>query len=138
MNKITPKLTVWWALFSFRGRISRQSYFLGGALMLVMQIYIMLNMAQADRNSQQVMAVWGFVFLGFCIIAIFVVLALSVKRLHDLDLSPTWVILLFVPAVSLLFVAYLMFANGSQETNAHGPPPFPIKKSSKTNANTNK
>ena len=124
MDEKPAQLTVWWALFSFRGRLGRQSYFLGAALMLVMQIYILLNVIQANRYDKNEMAVWGFVLIGYWMLSIVAILALSIKRLHDLDL-PAWsAILLFMPMANMIFVLFMMLKPGSQKTNQHGPPPF--------------
>ena len=116
--------SIWWALFSFRGRISRQSYLLGAALMLVMNIYIIMNVAMADQNNTNEMAMWGFVLIGYWFLALMAILALSAKRLHDLDLPGSWLILLFFPMINMVFVVSLMMKTGSQKTNQHGPPPF--------------
>ena len=116
--------SIWWALFSFNGRISRQSYFLGAALMLVMNIYIILNLTMTDQNNTSEMAAWGFVLLGYWFLSLMAILALSAKRLHDLDWPGSWLILLFFPMANMLFVVTLMLKTGSQKTNQHGPPPF--------------
>lgn len=55
------------------------------------------------------------------------VLALSAKRLHDLGWSIGVIVLLFVPMVTMVFLLILAIMPGSQETNPHGPPPFPDK-----------
>lgn len=55
------------------------------------------------------------------------ILALGVKRLHDLGWPIGLIILLFVPMVTVIFLLTLAIMPGSQETNSHGPPPFPIK-----------
>ena len=125
MKAKSPKPTVWWALFSYRGRLSRQSYLLGAALMLVMNIYIVLNTVFADQNDRDQMAVWGIALIGFWFFSLLAVLALSVKRLHDLDLPGIWVVCLFFPIINMIFVITLMMKPGSQKTNEHGPPPFP-------------
>ncbi len=125
MNAKPPTPSVWWALFSFRGRISRQSYFLGAALMLVVHFYIMLNVAQADQNNSNFMAAWSFVLVGYWLLSLVAMLALTAKRLHDLNLSGRWLILLFLPMISMIFVVMMMVMPGSQQTNRHGPPPFP-------------
>ena len=124
MNSKPQELTVWWALFRFRGRITRQTYFLGAALMLVVQIYIILNLALLDNNEDSQMAMWGFIMIASWILSSLAIFALTIKRLHDVDMSALFIALLFFPMVNLLFVIYLMLKSGSQNTNAHGPPPF--------------
>ena len=53
-----------------------------------------------------------------------VIIAASIPRLHDLDLSGWWAPLLFVPYAGLFFSIYLLFARGSVGDNRFGPDPF--------------
>jgi uncharacterized membrane protein YhaH (DUF805 family) len=127
MSSQLPEPTIGWLYLSWTGRIGRQSYFLGAALMLVVQFYILLEVAEAGQNnsSRNIMAAWGFLLIGYWIASCWAILALTIKRIHDLGLRPIWAICLFVPMFAMLFVLYMMIKPGSQETNEHGPPPFP-------------
>ncbi len=129
MTMETPKPTIGWLYLSWKGRIGRQSYFLGAALILVVQFYILLQVGEAGEgnSSRNIMAAWGFVLIGYWIAACWAVLALTIKRIHDLGLRPLWVICLFIPMLAMLFVLYLMIKPGTRETNEHGPAPFPKK-----------
>lgn len=50
---------------------------------------------------------------------------LGMQRLHDLDLSGWWYLLMFVPLVNLIFAIYLVFAPGTKGANRYGMPPPP-------------
>ncbi|MCF6322644.1 MAG: DUF805 domain-containing protein, partial [Rhizobiaceae bacterium] len=60
-------------------------------------------------------------------LAAWVLLAMTIKRLNDLNLPALAAIGLFFPMVSILFVILLMALPGFDQTNEHGPPPFPKK-----------
>jgi uncharacterized membrane protein YhaH (DUF805 family) len=54
-----------------------------------------------------------------------VVMALAVKRCHDLGKSGWWSLLQLIPYVGLGMSAYLMFVQGVNELNEWGPPAVP-------------
>lgn len=125
MSTPLPEPTVTWVFTSWRGRLSRKSYFLGAMLMLVVQIYIILHVGDADRDNENLMTMWGLVLIVSWVVSLYCLAAMSVKRLHDMDRSPWFAVLLPVPWLSALFVLACMILPGSQNTNEHGPPPFP-------------
>jgi len=129
MSSLLPEPSIRWLFLSWKGRIGRQSYILGAAFLVVVQIYILLEIGFAGESnaSRDVMAAWGFVMIGYWIASIIGLLALNVKRMHDAGFPTFWVICLFIPAVGTLFSIYLMFVPGTQETNQYGPPPFAKK-----------
>lgn len=47
------------------------------------------------------------------------------RRLHDLNLSGWYVLLMLIPLVNFIFTLYLIFAPGSQGSNQYGYPPRP-------------
>lgn len=49
---------------------------------------------------------------------------LSIRRLHDIGLSGFFVLLSFVPLVSLGFALYILFKGGTEGENAYGPDPI--------------
>jgi len=127
MAKPLPEPTVKWALFNWRGRLGRRSYGWGAALVLVIQIYIMINLMRADQGAENQMVTWGLVLMGFWLMATWAILAMTIKRLHDLNVPAQFALGIFVPMLGMLFVLIMMILPGSRETNEHGPPPFPKK-----------
>ena len=49
---------------------------------------------------------------------------LMIRRLHDLNLSGFFVLLGFVPLVSLGLLLYLLFKEGTTGDNSYGPDPL--------------
>jgi uncharacterized membrane protein YhaH (DUF805 family)/Tfp pilus assembly protein PilE len=48
-----------------------------------------------------------------------------VRRLHDMDRSGWWSLLVIVPLANLILWLFLVFARGSDGENSYGPPPPP-------------
>jgi uncharacterized membrane protein YhaH (DUF805 family) len=127
-------LTVKWLLFGFRGRIGRKSFILAALLLLLAQLALFsyaIGFAQEGQQPGQVRldsgssALFGFVLLGSWIASAWALLALAVKRLHDLGLPVVLGIVLLIPALSGIAWILLAALPSKQETNEHGPVPFP-------------
>lgn len=129
MSSMFPEASMRWLFLSWKGRIGRQSYILGAALLIVLQIYILLEVGLAGQGNagSNIMAAWGFLMIGSWIASIIGLLALNVKRMHDAGFPTYWVGCFMIPAAGTLFSIYLMFVPGTQETNQYGPPPFAEK-----------
>lgn len=132
MANPVPEYTVKWALFSFKGRLSRKSFWLGALLMVLVQFAMFAAVAGlADPQSGRTQLedgpaiLVGFAFMGMWIATAWAVLAMSVKRLHDLSMPGVLAILLLVPAIAFFAFLFLAFMPSRQETNRHGAPPFP-------------
>ncbi|GAB4352557.1 MAG: DUF805 domain-containing protein [Oricola sp.] len=117
-------LTVSWVLFGFRGRIGRKSFWLGALLMVLIQAAIISRIATVPEDSPE-LALWGVAMLAAWVATAWVILALAVKRLHDLGLPGVLAICLLIPAVAFLAFLLLALLPSKQETNEHGAPPFP-------------
>lgn len=127
-------LTVKWLLFGFRGRIGRKSFILAALLLLLVQLAVFsyaLGFAQEGQEPGQIAinsggsTLFGFVLLGSWIASAWALLALAVKRLHDLGLPVMLGVVLLIPALSGIAWILLAVLPSKQETNEHGPVPFP-------------
>ncbi len=49
---------------------------------------------------------------------------LNIRRMHDMNKSGWWLLLVFVPFINLLFVLYMFFAKGTQGSNRFGANPI--------------
>ena len=128
MTNPNPEPTVRWVLFSWRGRLGRKSYLWAAALLLIAQIYLFTTAAGLDANLESHMMPLGFSSIALWLVSAWALFAMTIKRLHDIDWSPKLAIAIFLPLVSLIFLVAMMMIPGSQQTNAHGPPPFPKDK----------
>lgn len=92
--------------FKFSGRISRAQYF---GFNVIWGVIGFLNGAALESSTSSSYSV----ILISIIVFIFGVLAsvsYSVRRFHDMDRSGAWVLLCFVPIVSLVVLLILLFA----------------------------
>lgn len=112
-----------WLFFSFAGRIARKSFGIGVLFLVFPQVFIVIQLIKNEQNPDA-LAFWGFMILLVWGAALWSLLALSAKRLHDLGVTGWLSILVFIPAVSWLFLLALVIIPSSRETNEHGPPPF--------------
>lgn len=63
-------------------------------------------------------ALWGLASLGFFIPSI----AVTVRRLHDLEQSGWLLLLHFLPMIGSLILLVMMFIEGERQPNFYGPP----------------
>jgi uncharacterized membrane protein YhaH (DUF805 family) len=117
-------VTVSWVLFGFKGRIGRKSFALSALLMILVQAVVISQIIGTPEDSPMT-AFWGLVLLVVWGASAWASLALAIKRLHDLSLPGVLAICLLIPAISLFAFLFLAVMPSKQETNEHGPPPFP-------------
>ena len=112
-----------WLFFSFRGRIARQSFFLGVLFLFLPQIFLVLQIAGSAEDSAE-MIFWALLWMASIAITIWPILALFTKRLHDLSLTGGLSILAFIPSVNWIAFLVLACLPSKQEINQYGSPPF--------------
>ena len=115
--------TLTWLFFGFSGRISRQPFILGILLLLVLEGIIVIQMVKAGEN-QQLLGLWGMVFILVAALVVWPILALTIKRLHDRGHPGALSLILFFPGINWLMVLYLMAAPSERQANPYGPPPI--------------
>ena len=66
---------------------------------------------------------WIATLLFFLSLAIYIyaTICISIRRLHDLNRSGWFVLLVLIPVIGMLFMLYLYFAKGDKTTNQYGP-----------------
>ena len=121
MNNTSPSLS--WLFFSFKGRIARQSYALSIFFLILPQIIVVLQMVN-NHNNENALVVWFLVFVSVAFCTLWSLLALAVKRLHDLSVTGWLALLVFFPTINWIFLLALAFIPSKQEVNEFGPPPF--------------
>lgn len=98
------------------------------------------RMSRSDYQRSMFIAFPCYVFLGvllkiapdaFRIIILVAVLLLniasimwSVRRLHDINLSGWWALLLWLPVINIGPLCYLLIAKGTAGDNRFGPDPL--------------
>lgn len=110
--------------FTSEGRLNRKSYiyrsfFLSIVLCVVQGVLTFA--AETFGTLELLFAVAAFALGVFQLAAN---IMLGVRRLHDLDKSGWWMLLLCVPLVNLFFALYLLFFKGTEGPNEYGEDPL--------------
>ena len=110
--------------FSFNGRIRRSTYFIRIVALFILLIILsfFIGVIGAVLNSGNLYFTEIF-FILLVIIYLIAYIVQDVKRLHDLDSSGIWIILRFIPIISLIFSFYLLLADGTVGPNQYGEDP---------------
>jgi len=102
---------------SVSGRLCSRDYF---ARAIAMQGMILMFLFMSDTISMSLKV--------FCImvavISIIIWQMQTIKRLHDINRSGWYSMILYLPIINIFFSFYLMFKRGDKETNRYGKNPF--------------
>lgn len=109
-----------WLFFGFSGRASRAAYALAGLLLYMARVFPIYRIVQAG-GDESVEAYWGGMFLLVIGVTLISHIALSVKRLHDMNQSGWWSLLMLVG--DFLFYLVLCFIPGTNGPNRYGSRP---------------
>jgi len=106
--------------FEFSGRSRRKEYWY--ALLFVMLISIALVILEFVLASTG-MWVPGILTGLFCLAIIIPGLAVTIRRLHDINRSGWWYFINFVPIVGPIIFLVFMIQDSYNGTNPYGPNP---------------
>jgi uncharacterized membrane protein YhaH (DUF805 family) len=110
---------LFWLFFRFSGRVSRAAYFLAGLLLAVIQVFLLYRFTLVPQDSAQGQF-WALAFWAAVLISIWSNIALSVKRLHDLDKPGIIAATLFIPVISIAAFLLLCIFPGTPGPNRYG------------------
>ena len=111
-------------LFSFNGRLNRLRY-VSYIAFTYMLLIVPLAILAVIGISGQIESTSIIVISALAIfILVFVVFSLAVlrRRLNDMGRSGWWAIVSIIPLLGSLFLIYVMFAPGDEQSNAWGLP----------------
>ena len=117
-------------LFNFQGRANRAKFWLVslGVLIVEMILFGVLGggaMMSGDMPSLSSFGAMGVVAALVLIVAVWISLAVAVKRWHDRGKSGWWVLIAFVPVIGgLWYIVECGFLKGTTGANAYGPDPL--------------
>jgi len=106
-----------WLFLGFKGRISRQPYFLAGLLLLVIQFFLLFRFMAVPEGTPE-SGFWAFAFMVAAVLSVFSNIALTVKRLQDMD-RPGLLALVYFLAGFVMWV-FLCFVPGTPGPNKYG------------------
>jgi len=111
------------SFFSFKGRNNRKEY-IARSLLEIFSFFLMLytvyNSSETDNVYYDIYLIGLFLF---CCVMYFQSIPLNARRLHDLNASGWWQLIILAPFGQLLFI-YLAFKKGTPGPNKYGEPPI--------------
>ena len=115
-------MSIWSILFSYKGRISRRTYWCGIAMRaLAFFICIAVVFFSSDTVSFIVTGPLVLLFL----LAFYVAIPITVKRWHDRDKSGWWALIELIPIFGFWWVIIECgFLKGTEGANRFGPDPL--------------
>ena len=119
-------------LFSFQGRVNRAKFWLVALGIFVVEVILfaaILGGAAMSGDPEQMAAaigpLAGVVIFAFVVIAIWISIAVAVKRYHDRSKSGWWVLIVLVPVIGgLWYLIECGFLRGTPGPNTYGPDPL--------------
>ena len=111
-------------LFSFEGRIGRKTWWLATLGIVVAVIVVQVLMVALAAMSETAGMIGAILALVVCLGLLVPMLALNVKRWHDLDKSGWFLLLGFVPIVNLYALVMTGFIRGTEGRNQYGEDPI--------------
>ena len=116
-RSLTKKFSLIHHLFSFKGRISRLSYFLHNIVEFVFFFAFFLVLEEFPGKVQVSLLLGALAFAGWAESTV------TVRRFHDLGKSGLYLFLLVIPLVNLFWTLVLTFGRGTIGPNRYGPDP---------------
>ena len=109
----------------YDNRLNRKRYFMRLLALWVVKVAIVITLAILYKTYKNT----AFIFLGaIIVIAAFIVnLLLKIRRLHDLNHSGLWILVVFAPVAHFLFFVFLLFWKGTEGPNQYGPDPLEVQ-----------
>ena len=118
---------------SIKGRFGRLSFiawsaflhfiFLFSSIALGLSIDI-VNIAVHSMDSNWLLSLQGLAGIGVLIMILvyaYFALVVTVRRLHDMNRSGWWALLLLLPLVNIFVWLYIVFGSGDRGSNQYGP-----------------
>lgn len=127
-RKTDPTYNLLWALLQFKGRMNREEYWwangaLFGVTLLMFYAIFGSHIAISETNEILLPDHMMSQFFLIMLASIYVTLAISVKRLHDIG-APGFVAVVFVfPFIGVIAFVLLGLFKGQQKDNKYGPQP---------------
>jgi uncharacterized membrane protein YhaH (DUF805 family) len=119
---------IWWALMSLDGRMGQKAYFWASLLPVIafaaMTTYLVNVLFPNDASAEQVNlfeGIYALIYLAFLPLSVWMYIALTVKRLHDLSYPGIIVLLVAFPIVLLPGYLFMCLMPGTDGSNKYGP-----------------
>jgi len=119
--------SVYWALFSLKGRIRRATYGLGIALIFSIWWVALTQLLAVSEGSNQ-FVIWALISGLVVLVSGYCLYSLCHKRLHDLGYPGKYALVgiaiaFFFSGLLIVPLVLLGVLRGQPEDNIYGPPP---------------
>jgi len=111
--------------FNFEGRIDRIQFLIGHLILFAYTIFVpvLLSMVMVNLFGGTGNIVTSLLIIAATIVSIVANFALIVKRLHDINLSGWWSLVVLIPYIGIIAVILIYFIPGTPTQNRFGPVP---------------
>jgi len=115
LKRLQQKLPVSYLLFTIEGRMSRGAFWLASVFYWC-TFYVLFNLLWFGVGPASTFILYPVLF--------WIIIATSIKRLHDQNMSGYWLFALLVPALGPLLLIFLLgFRKGNIKPNRYGTVP---------------
>ena len=127
MNPLSANLSAFWNIVNFKSRAPRSEYWwvfatlIGGVVVAAM---VDNQLFPEGGEGSALYSVLNFVFVLFYIPLLLAVISVTIRRLHDLDMSGWWACLYFLPlGLGFVFMCFICAKKGTPGPNRFGNDP---------------
>ena len=114
-----PAPNMRWFFFGLSGRIGRAPFVLG--VLFQMAVYgVIISQLAANPEESARFSFWVACLFIFSLLCVWQMVAMAVKRLHDMNIPGAVVLCLFVPAVSIIAFLVMCVWWGTAGPNDYG------------------
>lgn len=110
--------------FTSKGRLNRKSYIYRSLFLSLVLCIVQCVLTFATNTIDALELLFAVVAFGFSLFSFVSNIMMDVRRLHDLDLSGWWMLLMLVPLVNIFFALYMLFFKGTDGPNQYGDDPL--------------
>jgi uncharacterized membrane protein YhaH (DUF805 family) len=115
---------VWQRYAEFSGRSRRMEYWMFTLIHVLIILVLSIGIVGFGLMKEPVIGATSGLFIGAYALAAFVPgLAVTVRRLHDIDKSGWWILISLVPVVGGLVLLVMTCFDGTRGSNVYGPDP---------------
>lgn len=120
----------WYHLSGRIGRLRYMAYQMVMALLMYVVLAISIGLAFRFLDFENIseFSVLIMLFLLYIPLLPFLFYGSIIyprRRLHDLNQSGWWLLLVFIPFANIIFILFMLFARGNDGANQYGQPPRP-------------
>ena len=109
----------------FNGRSRRREYWMFFLFCVIVIFFatILDNAFGITFNVAEENSGFGLIYLFSSLVLFIPTLAVSVRRLHDIDKSGWFVFVIIIPLIGAIWFLVMMITEGTKGTNQYGPDP---------------